>query len=92
MWNITAGNTIYPINSGETQKRRDYQTAAIIACEQLQQEFMYCKDVLPVKASAFAPYIDHIDFEIKLLKGWRRANAKLETQIADKESGGKVKE
>jgi hypothetical protein len=34
MLNITAGNTIYPINEIEMRERRRYQTAAIINCEQ----------------------------------------------------------
>jgi hypothetical protein len=87
MWQITAGNTIYPISAEEVQKRREHQTAAIIACEQLAQEFMYCKDVLPVKASIFAPYIEQIEEEIKLLKGWRKV-----TKLVEKQSGRENKE
>jgi hypothetical protein len=77
MMNITAGNTIYPINDLEMQTRRQYQTAAIINCEQLLQEMLYCEDVLPVKVSKFVPYIEQIEFEISLLKGWRKANNKI---------------
>ncbi|MDR2516224.1 MAG: hypothetical protein LBC88_02450 [Spirochaetaceae bacterium] len=84
MWNITAGNTIYPVNEAEVQERRTYQNRAIIACEQLHQEILYCEDVIPVKASTFMPYIERIEFEIKLLKGWRKANNKIETLIADR--------
>jgi hypothetical protein len=84
MWNITAGNTIYPVNEAELQDRRTYQDRAIIACEQLHQEILYCEDVIPVKASTFMPYIEQVEFEIKLLKGWRKANNKIETLIADR--------
>jgi len=38
MDNITAANTIYPINEHELEQRRDYQTKAIIVCEQILQE------------------------------------------------------
>jgi len=86
MWNITAGNTIYPVNEVELVERRLYQDRAIVACEQLHQEIMYCMDVMPVKASAFAPYIGQIEFEIKLLKGWRKANNKIETLIAERKA------
>jgi tetratricopeptide (TPR) repeat protein len=41
LWNITAGNTIYPTNAEEEAERRRYQTAAIINCEQLLQEMHY---------------------------------------------------
>jgi hypothetical protein len=86
IWNITAGNTIYPVNSAELQERRLYQDRAIVACEQLMQEMLYCQDVIPVKASKFMPYIEQIEFEIKLLKGWRKANSKIEDLIAERKN------
>lgn len=36
--NITDANSIYPINLHELEVRRDYQTAAIGACEKMLQE------------------------------------------------------
>jgi hypothetical protein len=81
MMNITAANTIYPVNDLEVKTRRQYQTAAIITCEQLLQEMLYCEDVLPIKVSKFVPYIERIEFEISLLKGWRKANTKIEDLI-----------
>jgi hypothetical protein len=56
MLNITAGNTIYPTNEAELQQRRQYQTVAIVNCEQLLQEMHYCEDVLPAHISKFLPY------------------------------------
>jgi hypothetical protein len=94
MWNITAGNTIYPVNDAELQERRLYQDRAIIACEQLLQEMLYYEDVLPVKASKMLSYVEHIEFEIKLLKGWRKANSKIEERITgrkQKKKGGNEK-
>jgi hypothetical protein len=92
MMNITAANTIYPVNDLEVQTRRQYQTAAIINCEQLLQEILYCEDVLPVKVSKFVPYIERIEFEIALLKGWRKANKKIEDLIEKRqqERSGRV--
>jgi hypothetical protein len=84
MMNITAGNTIYPVNETEMQERRRCQTAAIISCEQLLQEFLYCEDVIPVKVSQFMPYIERIELEIKLLKGWRKADKKIEETAAER--------
>ena len=77
MMNITAGNTIYPANESELQLRRYYQTQAIVNCEQLLQEMHYCEDVLPIHVSKFLPYVDAIEFEIKLLRGWRKSNNKV---------------
>jgi len=74
MLNITAGNSIYPINEAELLLRRQYQTAAIVNCEQLLQEMLYCEDVLPV-------HVEEIEFEIKLLKGWRKSNSKLADKL-----------
>jgi hypothetical protein len=95
MLNITAANTIYPVSQDELMLRRRYQTGAIINCEQLLQEIQYCGDVLPVKASTFMQYIEKIEFEVKLLKGWRKANNKIEEQLAAKQqqkAGRKTKE
>jgi hypothetical protein len=77
MMNITAGNTVYPTNEAELLSRRQYQTAAIVNCEQLLQEMHYCEDVLPVHVSKLLPYVEAIEFEITLLKGWRKANGKI---------------
>jgi hypothetical protein len=81
MLNITAGNTIYPTTYDELALRRRYQSGAIVNCEQLLQEMIYCSDILPIKMEKFIPYIDAIEFEIKLLKGWRKSSNKLEKKI-----------
>ena len=83
MLNITAGNTIFPNSLDELALRRRYQTGAIANCEQLLQEILYCEDVIPVKASVFVPYVEKIELEIKLLKGWRKSNSKIEKKIID---------
>nr|AGS53509.1 hypothetical protein [uncultured bacterium contig00055] len=85
MLNITAANTVYPVIRDELVVRRRYQNGAIINCEQLLQEILYCADVMPVKASVFTPYIERIEFEIRLLKGWRKSYSKIEAQIVERE-------
>jgi hypothetical protein len=92
MMNITGGNTIYPATLEDAKLRRHYQNEAIINCEQLQQEFLFCEDTLPVRASAFAPYVEKIELEVKLLKGWRKSTNKFENDIKQKEAGKKEKE
>jgi 23S rRNA G2069 N7-methylase RlmK/C1962 C5-methylase RlmI len=81
MMNLTAGNTIYPVNMEELADRRHYQNAAIINCEQLLQELMYCEEVLPTKVSSFLPFIESVAFEIKLLKGWRKSSNAFEKKL-----------
>jgi len=86
MMNITAANSIYPITHDELALRRRYQTGAIINCEQLIQEIEYCEDILPLEIKKFEPYFEMVNYEIKLLKGWRKANNKIAEKI--KESHG----
>ena len=83
MMNITAANTIYPINLDELKMRRGFQNLAIIACEKLLQEMQYCADILPVKLAKFLPYVDKIEFEIRLLKGWRKSDNAIERKIKE---------
>jgi hypothetical protein len=85
MMNITTGNTIFPVNTDEMLLRRQYQTMAIVNCEQLLNEMQFCADVLPVKLEKFLPYADKIDFEIQLLKGWRKSGNKINNKLNQKE-------
>jgi hypothetical protein len=79
---ITAANTIYPVNMAEIQARRLYQDKAVINCEQLLQEFQYCADIFPVKLAKFMPFVDSIELEIKLLKGWRKSTNQFEKRLS----------
>jgi hypothetical protein len=83
MLNIIAANTIYPITFEELALRRRYQTGAIVNCEQLVQEIEYCEDILPLELKKFEPYHEAIAYEIKLLKGWRKANNKIAEKIKE---------
>jgi hypothetical protein len=84
MMNITAGNTVYPTTMAEVGVRRQYQTAAIVNCEQLLQELMYCSDVLPLGIEKFLPFVDVVEFEIRLLKGWRKSTNKVADNLEKK--------
>jgi hypothetical protein len=86
IWNITGGNSVYPVTIADLEQRRHYQNAAIINCEQLHQELLFCEDTIPVKVSQFVPYVEKIEFEVKLLKGWRKSNNKFEEAIKKKEA------
>ena len=45
------------------------------------QEMQNCADVLPVKLEKFLPYAEAVEFEIRLLKGWRKAGNKLNEKL-----------
>jgi hypothetical protein len=84
MMNITAGNTVYPTTMEEVGVRRHYQTASIVNCEQLLQELMYCSDILPLGVEKFLPFINAVEFEIRLLKGWRKSTNKMADDLGKK--------
>ncbi|MCB5701409.1 hypothetical protein LIQ46_00155 [Megasphaera elsdenii] len=73
---ITSAYTIWATTKSEADYRRVSQDRAIAACESLKQTFELIVDVLPVKAEKLIPYIDEINREIALLKGWRKADNK----------------
>lgn len=81
IWNITAANTIYAKNEKDLANRRYYQTSAIINCQQLIQELQDCEDTLPISAEKYMPYIKSINFEIVLLKEWRKSDNRLAKMI-----------
>lgn len=85
--NIVSANTINPINEHELDVRRDYQTQAIANCEQLIQELQYIMEVLPVDVNKLLRYVETLEKEIALLKGWRKANAKILKRMQKQQEG-----
>jgi hypothetical protein len=82
MDNITAANTIYPINEHELEQRRDYQTKAIIVCEQILQELQYMISVLPINVDRLNPEVEMLLKEVALLKAWRKNSKVLQSKGA----------
>lgn len=74
---ITNAYTIWPTNKAEYEEKRIWQDRAIMACESLLQEMTLVTDILPVDANKYIKYVDMIEEEIKLLKGWRKSSNKL---------------
>lgn len=75
--NITQANSIYPTNIAEYQSRRLFQDYAIGNCEQLLQEMQYVMSIIPVNSNKYMRYVDMIETEIILLKGWRKSDNKI---------------
>lgn len=71
--NITQANTIYPVCESEFYDRRNFQNHAIGNCEQLLQEMQYIISIIPVDAQKYIRYVEMIEKEIALLKGWRES-------------------
>lgn len=83
--NIIQANSIYPHTRGEFADRRRYQTMAIGNCEQLIQELQYVISIINVDANKYLPYVDMIDREVALLRGWRKSDNRLLTKIKENE-------
>ena len=73
---ITAANTIYPKNLREAERRRDYQTQAIIVLEQIIQLLQYMLTTLPVNPDKFQLVTELLVKEAALLRGWRKSDYK----------------
>ena len=83
--NIVKANTIYPINISEYYVRRNFQNNAISDCEDLLQEMQYIITIIPVNAEKYMPFVEIIEKEIALLKGWRKSDNKILERINKQE-------
>ena len=81
--NITCANSIYPACLAELTERRICQDRAIGNCETLLQEMAYAMSVLPNDANKYMHYVDMIQREIALLKGWRKSDNKLKSKLKE---------
>lgn len=75
--NICSANTIHITNKEEYYMRRNYQMQAICDCENLLQEMQYIIYVTHPNVEKYMPYVDIIEKEIALLKGWRKSDNKI---------------
>ena len=65
----------------ELMERRMFQNNAIGQCYRLLQELQYSIEVLPVDIEKYARFVEVIEKEIYLLKGWRKKDNKLKKGI-----------
>ncbi|MFI3173724.1 MAG: hypothetical protein R3Y53_00810 [Bacillota bacterium] len=75
--NVRAANSIYPTSLVEYERRREYQTTAIVNCEQLLNELQRVVDIFNVDVNVYRPCILAIDKEIRLIKKWRQRDNRL---------------
>lgn len=76
MVHITQAYSVWATTIAEADLRRNAQDLAIADCESLKQELELAVDILPVKADKLIRYVDAINKEIALLKGWRKSDNK----------------
>jgi len=74
--NIRMANSIYPNSREEFFERRLHQDRAIGNCDQLLEMMQYIMSVFPVDAQKYMRYVEMIDRERLLLKGWRKSDNK----------------
>ena len=87
--NLTAANSIYPQTMQELNLRRLYQDKAIANCYQLISELQYIIMIFNVNVDKYIPYCDDINYEIGLIKGWRKSNKKFMPAIRKNEENEK---
>lgn len=77
LMNITKANSIYPVYEQEFYERRILQDRAIGNCECLFQEMQHIISVLPTDSNKYMRYVELINKEISLLKGWRKSDNRI---------------
>lgn len=78
---IFSANSIYPTNLAEFEERRMFQNKAIGQCYRLLQELQYTVEILPVNVNKYARFVEGVEKEIRLLKGWRKRDNKFKKGI-----------
>lgn len=76
MINITHAYTIWATCRAEADERRVMQDRAIGDCESILKELEFAIEILPVDVNKYKTQTELIIKEIKLLKGWRKADNK----------------
>ena len=78
---IFMANSIYPSIPEELTERRICQDKAIGQCFRLLQEIQYTIEILPINIEKYVRFIDGINKEISLLKGWRKSDNKFKKNL-----------
>jgi len=79
--NIRMANSIYPNSNEEFYERRLHQDRSIGNCEQLLEMMQYAMDIFPIDAQKLMRYVEMIDRERLLLKGWRKSDNKAKKRL-----------
>ena len=85
--NIRDANEVYPYYESEFYERRKYQDDAIRECGELYDIFTLCKETLPIDIERYERFVQKIEREATLLKGWRKSDNRILKQIQKRDSG-----
>lgn len=80
--NLRAAKSLYPTSIHEYEKRRDYQNAGIVNCNQLIDQLQHVVEVFNVDLNVYGRYIKAIDREIELIKKWRQRDNKIKSYVS----------
>ena len=83
---IFSANSTYPSSMDELIERRRFQNKAIGQCYRLLQELQYSVETLPVDIEKYARFVEGIEKEIYLLKGWRKKDNKFKRALSESAS------
>lgn len=91
MRNIIYANSIYPVSIAECYERRKYQNRAISCCHTLLQELQFVISLIPCNIEKMMPFVEIIEKEVILLKGWRKSDNRILKAVKNKELKEKEK-
>lgn len=73
---ITFAYSVWPTSKAEYDHRRLEMDKAVSSCECLKKDLEGAIDILPIDAEKYLPYVEKIEKEIALIKGWRKSDNK----------------
>lgn len=79
--NVRAANSVYPTTMREYEMRREYQTSAIVNCEQIIKELQQVAETFEVDLNVYSRYVKAIDREIGLIKKWRQRDNRIKSYV-----------
>lgn len=81
MQDINIANSIYPQTLEEYSQRRTLQDKAIGECYYLTNELTYISKIFDTDKNKYMRWVDNINQEIRLLKGWRKKDNRFKKEI-----------
>lgn len=78
---LIGASEIYPKTKQELYLRRNGQDLSIGTYEMILKEFQHICDVFDVDINVYKQYVDDIDYEIRLLKSWRKSDSRFKKDL-----------
>lgn len=78
---LIGAGAIYPKTKQELYLRRNGQDLAIGVYEMILKEFQHIVDVFDVDINIYKQYVDDIDYELRLLRSWRKSDSRFRKNL-----------